>query len=126
MDNITIKRTILANRENVSLLPSVCSSTSCLLSQLITSPQCARGLWRSHCRLLLRSNTECKSGHGPGKVKQRVQKISTTKQQSFIFSVHLSFKCANVYTQGNMFEYQPLSEAANFKSSIAQAKHLPM
>lgn len=44
-------------------------STSCLLSQLITSPQCARGLWESHCRLLLRSNTECKSGHGTDKVK---------------------------------------------------------
>lgn len=41
-----------------SLMLSVCCGACCLLSQLITSPQCARGLWGSHCRLPPGSNSK--------------------------------------------------------------------
>lgn len=67
---VTLKGTILANQKTVPCYFQFCCSASCLLSQLITSPQCARGLWGSHCRLLPGSNTECKSGRGTGEVKR--------------------------------------------------------
>lgn len=63
MNLFHINGTFLANQKAcpllaASLMLSVCSGACCLLSQLITSPQCARGLWGSHCRLLPGSNSK--------------------------------------------------------------------
>lgn len=85
MNLFHINGTFLANQKACpphapSLMLSVCCGACCLLSQLITSPQCARGLWGSHCRLPLGSNSKMQN-----RLRETSQKESGWKGNIFFF-----------------------------------------